>query len=1030
MTVDFATEAATSQRSRWPYLVMSMPNTLPPMAMGARGGEFVGRERELCLLDSALEGRAECPGLFVAGEAGIGKTRLLREFAGRAESTGVTVTWGGCLESGAEDLPFAPFVEALGRLYEKLGEDDVFTDPDRADLAAFIPALGPRPAHKPERIRLFDAVRGLFDRLPYPTLLVIEDIHWADRSSLELLSYLVRRMRHGRTLLAATFRSDEVLVDHPAGPVIAELLRTGRAKRLDLAALTSADLGRIVQAIQPAMPPAAVATIAARAEGNAFFAEALASGPWTNRDELPATLRDLLLLRVDQVRTGARDVLDLVATAGRPVRLALLETVWDGSPQALDRGLAEATARGLLVEDESHRHVGLRHALVGDAIEARMQPRQRAKLHERLAILLAGCHDLAAPTEAGRTAELARHWLGAGRNRESLAASIAAAGAAELVPARAEAHAHYEHSLELWGAVADAEAVASIDHTALLCRAARAAFLAGDAARAAALEGQAGAACQAVGDSTRAGEHYATLADYRMRTSGFAEGEAAAERALSLVPQDRPSRERALALWALALARQNVGGRHHEAVALASQAAEVAHVVSADDLEARARSSAACSLWQLGHDESAQAELDQAVVLAEASNDPRTVEGAYLNRLSVIVRSTSDPPEAWRALGHVRDVAERLDIHGAWGELAVDEAVLCYRMGSWDELEARATSAIDAMMQTIDATIAAGDEDNLFEILRTRGRARLLRGQIAEGEADLRATLAEHARSVDVSDTHMGLATAAITRGLPELALEEIELAFRAVESSEMPVDITHVCAYGLRAAADLAELGHARREPAMVTRAEELGSKYRACLQAGLAGTLVPGMGLGRAIRAACVWGLAEASRLADQSDPTLWADAVDWLRQSRYPDLVAYAQWRLAEAVLLAHGDRDEAATCLRAANEGAAELGMRPLLDAIEALAQRARIDLHKAVLQGATQTQKARDPYGLSAREREVLALLVDGRTNREIGQVLFISDKTASAHVTHILDKLGVGSRGAAAALAARAGLTRTASPRD
>ena len=1032
----FASDGGFRRWSGWPYLVPKVRNTLPTMVAGVRPGGFIGREAELDRLWVALEERAGSPGLFVAGEAGLGKTRLLHEFADRAVTRGAIVAWGGCLESGAEGLPFSPFVEALGWLHERLGaQSDLFMGPDRAELAAFIPELGLRPSREPERIRLYEAVRNLFDNLGDPAVLVIEDIHWADRSSLELISYLVRRLRHGRTLLVATFRSEEVGADHPAAPVIAELTRTPRAQRIDLVPLPNADLCRIVSGREPGLPSGEVTKIAERACGNPFFAEALAATATSSPEGLSATLRDLLLLRVMRCSEPARDVLDLVAVAGRPVGLALIETAWDGRPDDLDRGLADAIASGLLV-DQGCSRLALQHALIGEAIEARLQPRQRRNLHERLANLLAPREDLAAPTEAGRKAELARHWLAAGRDSEALAASIAAAEAATRVPARLEARAHYEHAVELWDRVPDAPAVAGIEHTMLLCRAAEATFFAGDAARAVVLESRAAAQCEISGDQLAAGVHYATLADLDMRTNEFARAEAEAKRALDLIPAHQPSRERALALWALGLSMQ-VRGRPADGLDLCERSASIAHAVSAVDLEARARSTRASSLWAVGHEDEALAELDRAVDLAEVSGDARTMLGAHLNRLVALAAGASDPSELRTGLTRMHELVGRLDVRGWAGEIAFLEVEYHEQVGDWDVVEELATDTIAAMRQAAEATTAAGDDHNLAGILTIRGKIRILRGRADEGESDIRETLGFFTRSGDRSECRAILALAALARRLPASALDESELAFQAVaHEREAPIVTIYPTALGLRAAADLAEWGRARRDKSSITRAEALGARYRKAVEAAVAGTLAPGMGHGRAVRAACAWGLAEASRLDGLSDPALWADAVDRLRLWWHPDLVPYAHYRLAEAALLARDDRSDAADALRTAHARAHELGMLPLLDDIESLARRARIDLGAPEQEPGTEPESAAeprlpaDPYGLSAREREVVALLAEGRTNREIGELLFISEKTASVHVTHILNKLAVNSRGAAAVVAARAGLVGCAPQSD
>ncbi len=163
--------------------------------------------------------------------------------------------------------------------------------------------------------------------------------------------------------------------------------------------------------------------------------------------------------------------------------------------------------------------------------------------------------------------------------------------------------------------------------------------------------------------------------------------------------------------------------------------------------------------------------------------------------------------------------------------------------------------------------------------------------------------------------------------------------------------------------------------------------------------------------------WAAAEAARLDGPGEPGLWLGAAQALEGWIVPHEVAHARYRLSEALLRA-GARAGAGDALRAAYRRATELGLGPLLEQLASLARRGRLDLGRR----PRDESRATNQFGLSTREREVLGLLVAGRSNREIGEMLFISEKTASVHVTHILDKLGVSSRGAAAAFAAREGL--------
>jgi DNA-binding CsgD family transcriptional regulator/tetratricopeptide (TPR) repeat protein len=986
------------------------------MALALRRTRFVGRTGELARLAAALASRGECPALVVAGEAGIGKTRLVREFARSVEDGGGLAIIGGCLETGGELLPYAPFVEALDSLRDRLG-DDLFKGPAGSELATLVPALGSKPASGPEPLRLFEAVRWLLDRTPDPTLLVLEDIHWADRSSLVLLSYLVRRIRPGRVLLVATVRCDELTGDHPAGPVVAELVRGERARRIDLPPLPDVDVQALVDAVAPGVDAITASAIVARSEGSPFFAEALASDPSGHRGSIPATLRDDLLARVDRAPAEARSVLELVAVVGRPAGPALLRAAWTGTADALEEGVRAGLELGLLVRDVTASRVALRHSLVGQAIEERMSPLDQARAHERLATLLEERRELAALTEAGRTAELAGHWRRAGRDADALRSCVAAALAADEVPARAEAWSQFEAAIDLWARLPDAAAIAGIGDAQLLCRAARAASLTGNDPRAIELETLAiGAA--AVEGAVAVGEHYATLAEYDLEVRDIEGMVSHASEAIARIPASPPSRERGFALWALARSTAHAGdiagalGMFREAVA-------VAQSVSDPVLEARARSTYGSSLWLLDHQETAMGELDRAALVADATRDPAAARAAHLNRLGALFEGCSGVIAAERALEAYRCVARQLDLN-ADDEIALGAVLILELGGDWEDAEDR-----------VAALLESGARPTLSgPLLLERGVIRALTGRFDAADLDLRTALAEEQADpalepTNVAAVHQALAEAALQRKAPAEALNCVDDALAALRGQCYPVETLTASAFGVRAAADLAEIARSHHARDDLERALVHGRSHRLRLEAGLAGTLVAGIAAGPRVRAACAWGLAEASRMEGTVNPQLWAEAADRLSTWRYPQLVPYARFRAAEALLAGEGTRAAASTLLAEAYRRASELRMAPLCADIEALARRARLHGVTAVVS----TGPAAD-HGLSAREREVLELLIDGRTNREIGAELFISEKTASVHVTHILDKLGVNSRGAAAAFAARSGLIKVAAGRD
>lgn len=300
--------------------------TLPRMGMRRSSSVLVGRDDDLRALEAALADRGTRPLILVGGEAGVGKTRLVAELVARSP-TGATATVGSCIPLGAEVMPFAPFVDGLGRFLDRLGERAGEVLGGAAEvLATLLPDPTSQPTADPvSRGRMYEAVRELLERAPGGLVFVIEDLHWADQSSLELLAYLASRLRRGRTAIVATFRTDELHRRHPLVPVLAELARSGRSTRVDLTRLDPAQVRELVRAIRDETPLELIDAIAARSAGNPFLVEELLAVDAGPTGSLPETLRELLLARLSTLAEPSRRVLGLLAVIGRPADAALVE---------------------------------------------------------------------------------------------------------------------------------------------------------------------------------------------------------------------------------------------------------------------------------------------------------------------------------------------------------------------------------------------------------------------------------------------------------------------------------------------------------------------------------------------------------------------------------------------------------------------------------------------------------------------------------------------------------------------------------
>ena len=220
------------------------------MARRVSSPSFVGRGAELAALSTALDrSAAGVPAVvLVAGESGVGKSRLLSEFAAAARDGGALVLEGECIELGEGELPYAPVVGALRHLARVLepGTLDDLAPASRRELARLVPELAPAdgPAGAPSQPVLFEAVLALLARLAgdEPVLVVLEDMHWADRSTRDLLAFVARNLRRERVMVVASYRSDALHRRHPLRPLLAELDRLPGAERIQLERLSRAEV--------------------------------------------------------------------------------------------------------------------------------------------------------------------------------------------------------------------------------------------------------------------------------------------------------------------------------------------------------------------------------------------------------------------------------------------------------------------------------------------------------------------------------------------------------------------------------------------------------------------------------------------------------------------------------------------------------------------------------------------------------------------------------------------------------------------
>ena len=390
--------------------------------MGGRVGSptFVGRVEELQVLEAARRRAAdgEPAVVLVGGEAGVGKTRLVAELTDRCVADGTRVLTGGCVPVREGALPYAPIVEALRTLVAEVGVAAVreLVGPAWPELARLLPTLGAPdrsgPPGQAAQAQLFELLLGLLGRLgkQSPLVVVVEDVHWADQSTRDLLAFLVRNLQRERVLLVITYRNDEPALRW-LGPWLAELDRGGPVQRLELPRFDRGQTTAQLTGILGAAPAAdLVDGVFARSEGNPFFTEELLAAVGSGSRQLPVTLRDLLRGRIDALPEPARQVLAVVAVAGRQVPHRLLAAVTGLDDRQLVEALRAAVATRLLATVPGQDGYDVRHALLREVIDADLLPGERTQLHTALAHIIADLLRSGELDWSGSAAEVAVHW--------------------------------------------------------------------------------------------------------------------------------------------------------------------------------------------------------------------------------------------------------------------------------------------------------------------------------------------------------------------------------------------------------------------------------------------------------------------------------------------------------------------------------------------------------------------------------------------------------------------------------------------
>ncbi len=1047
---------------------------------------FLGREHELAQLAEAVRRVAEgrLGRVVLTGPAGIGCTRLLDELSARVSGVPGVLACRGRAYEPALGVPYAAVGDALAPAFGQLPDERLVEVLGRAaaDLCVLVPGLAERldrlgidrepPAlEAPDLIgrRVLESLLGVLERIAGGgvLLLMLEDIHHADPATRKLIEAL---QHVGRTLplcLVVTYQPEEVHRRHPMQRLAGLLTTDPEVTRIELGPLESAQIEMlVVDALGE--PPArnALTAVAVGAQGNPLIALELARSASSLVDvRLSDAFEQLYDARLASLSADGSRAVRVLAAAGVPLPPATLLELHPPDGRLTVKGLDEARASGFIVE--LGERLAISHELCAEAVEALALTPERQAIHAAIAGSLEDEPALAA-----------WHWERAARPTEAREAhERAAIRSCRLDPAETVL-LHYEAALEL----PSIDPADRRSEAALLAGAARASALASAFRKAVALmrraiESRAAREASATRGSRDAatrvalGEMYEELGRYQWNAGDLGGAIDSMERALGVIPP-APSSSRAQALASLAQ-HLMIDGRFDESIALVNEALKVADAAEKsgqDVLEIRAH--ATCTLGvdvaTRGDSERGLALLESAAALAREAgrlDDLMRVAGNRTYLLDLELRRE----EALAVVVEFLSDASAGGLEATYGAfLRGNAADILFQLGRWEEAERECRR--DLKWQWSGSSATGGRQITWLSLM-------VLGLLLAESRADDEARSLVGQALLELQAVQPGEWTGMVIRAAISLALwngqvdEALSVAerewSRAIESDEMKV-VAYAASASLEAAAAAAEQGRASSDAGLIARARAMittvlpeAERYVAASSIG------PNVGARHEAELLLRVARTHADRVRGAVDPEDWRQIAELWHEQQVPFREAKARWWQALAILAKAGDADreaarvEASEPLSEAYRLARELPSLPLLREVVDLGARARValpvvpaagddavavgpgarrpvavgpgkpgslgsgsDIARAIDEQviATLRKGPAESYGLSPREREVLNILAEGRTDRDIAARLFISERTVHVHVRRILAKLGVSSRTEAAGVAIRQGL--------
>lgn len=959
-------------------------------------GHLVGRDAELAVgqaslrqvFDGGVDHSAQV--LLISGEAGMGKTRLLDELLDRARNAGAVTACGRCLEHGSEIRPLTAVTEILAELGPTAPSPGSAADAEK-------PPGGRSSWTEPGEAmaHLFDHARSMLRNLSNrgPLVVAIEDLHWSDQTTRELLMDLVRTRGLERVLLICTYRSDELHRRHPLVPLLADLEYAVRPDRIELAPLAEADLIELASAVlgEPISEHDG-RELSRRSGGNPFYAEELLAVD--DPGVLPTGVRHVVLARSQSLAPDAVACLQAASTLAHPIDPDTLQATTGLETGRFRRAVDTLCRDRFLVEDDAE--LRFRHELVREVFLDDLLPGERSELFARAARALQ-------QHQPERLGEIARLHLNAAQLPEALQSSVQAAQAASAIGASAEAGRNYGRAIDLWDRVDAPAARAGMSHLRLLREAAKVADLSRNFDVAVQLARRAAAEANLAGDRLEEGTALFELSGYLWNATdpGMTD---AIERAMAVLPRDPPTVARARLEVRAAMKRVFAGERTEADLALEA-AAKLAAALGERGVEATAR--AHIGLWRAGlGDEIALQNLRDGSRVAYSIDDGAAGTIIAINLTHV--------------LHHLGRFDEVVDLHGRWSAFAERHGLAITRgiifegnvllaleaLGRWDEAE--------SIVNEIGRRLSPESMGRWASAFLGWTQIQLNRGHYADVVSSYRRGLEmceSGYYSGDLFPIGTGLIELTATGMIDPIDPDTIESWIDCLKPDEAWLGARLVATVARHMIPPPHEARHDQMVDTVNVWTERLERMSREFFS-------VPPV-----LEAWLSQIEAEVAESSGDPRPDHWAHLVSTWDELRCPFFAAGARYRQADALLRAGGgrstsDRRLATRLLTEAGGTATDLQAKPLYRSIEDLARRARLRLgDDSADKPATPSESS--PFGLTSREFEVLRLVNDGRSNGEIGAELFISTKTASVHVSNILRKLGAANRIEASAIARR-----------